>query len=840
MKIAFSTLGCPEWTWEDIYSMAKDIGFDGIELRGLGGEISSYKAKPFLENEIENTKKKLDLLHIEIPCISSSCCIKNALSIQKTMIEGFSSIDLASRLGTPYVRILGDIEPYVTSPIDEATVVKALLELSDYAAPKNVTLLVETNGVYADSKRMKVLMQAINRKNVAVLWDVHHPARYMHETPSATYQELKPWIRYIHVKDSILKEDHIQYKMMGEGDIPIKETLDILLKENFSGYVSLEWVKRWSKDIEDAAIVFPHFVNYMQRYLSHANGNCSRIGTEREARPYQKDVLINITLADLVDKMAVDYPDQEAFVFPQFDLRFTYQTFKEEIEQIACGFLALGVKKGDHVAIWATNYPEWMFTLFACAKIGAILVTVNTSYKIHEAEYLLRQSDTKTLVMIDGFKDSNYLEIINEICPELKDSVPGQLNSKRLPCLKNVITVVTPMKGAFQWSGLKKIGKSIDRAELIKIQRSLDEHETINMQYTSGTTGFPKGVMLTHYNIINNGKTIGDCMDFTTKDRLLICVPLFHCFGLVLATMASFTHGTTMVVVDYFQPLKVLDALQAERCTAMHGVPTMFIACLDHPDFSKYDLSHIRTGIMAGSPCPIKVMQDVVNKMNMRDITIVFGQTESSPGCTQTTTHDSLEKRVSTVGKNLPGVDCKIVDPETGKDLKPGQIGEFVARGYNIMKGYYNMPEATAAVIDKDGWLHTGDLAMVDEDGYYKITGRLKDMIIRGGENIYPMEIEEFLYTHPEIKDVQVVGVPDKTYGEAVFAAIVLKEGATVDVEGIKDYVRSHMARHKVPKYVKFVDTFPMTASGKVQKFKIRDIAIEEFNLLEDSNIETA
>ncbi|MHB1483157.1 MAG: AMP-binding protein [Saccharofermentanales bacterium] len=840
MKIAFSTLGCPEWSWDDIYSMAKDIGFDGIELRGLGSEISSYKAKPFLKDEIVKTKAKLLTSGLQIPCISSSCCIKNDTMIAKTLSEGFASIDLANQLDTPYVRILADCEPFETPDTDEAAILKSLIELSDYAAGGNVTILVETNGYYADSKKLSALMKKVGRDNVAVLWDVHHPFRFKKEPLAETYNELKQWIRYVHVKDSIIENGSIHYKMTGEGDIPVREALDMLAGDRYDGFVSLEWVKRWSADLEDAAIVFPQFAFYMERYHPKKNVGFSQTPAEQTARPYVKDILINITLGDLATKMAALYPDQEAYVFPQSNVRYTYKTFNEEVERTALGFLAIGIKKGDHVAIWATNCPQWVLTLFACAKIGAVLVTVNTSYKIHETEYIMRQSDSNTLILHDGFKDSDYLSIIKEICPEMADCRPGKLKSGKLERLKNVITLNTPLEGAFRWDELAGLGETIEKKTLTAITRSLDEHEVINMQYTSGTTGFPKGVMLTHYNIINNGKTIGDCMDFTTKDRLMVCVPLFHCFGLVLAVMASFTHGTTMVLINYFQPLPVLETLHNEKCTAMHGVPTMFIACLDHPDFKKFDLSHIRTGIMAGSPCPIKVMQDVVDKMNMSEITIVYGLTEASPGCTQTRTDDSLEKRVSTVGRALPGVECRVIDPETGLDCKVGQVGEFTARGYNIMKGYYNLPEATMSVIDKDGWLHTGDLAVVDEDGYYKITGRMKDMIIRGGENIYPKEIEEFLYTHPDVKDVQVVGVPDKKYGEEILAYIILKDGAQIGVEGIKDYVRANMARHKTPKYVLFTDSYPMTASGKVQKYKIRDLAIKEFDLYEDSAIETA
>ncbi|NLB80706.1 MAG: AMP-binding protein, partial [Clostridiaceae bacterium] len=445
-----------------------------------------------------------------------------------------------------------------------------------------------------------------------------------------------------------------------------------------------------------------------------------------------------------------------------------------------------------------------------------------------------------TLVMIDGFKDSDYVQIINEICPELKTSQPGNLNCKELPVLKNIITVDSKQAGCFYWDDALKMADDVSDTILHNMFEAIDKDAVCNMQYTSGTTGFPKGVMLTHYNVVNNGKCIGDCMDFTTADRLLIQVPMFHCFGMVLAMTAAVTHGTTMVPIEYFQPVKALDAINKEKITAMHGVPTMFIALLEHPDFKNTDFSYMRTGIMAGSPCPISVMKDVVNLMNMRDITIVYGQTESSPGCTQSRVGDSLEVRVSTVGSPLPGVECKIVDPVTNEDLPDNTPGEFVARGYNLMKGYYNMPEATAAAIDSDGWLHTGDLSIRFPDGNFKITGRIKDMIIRGGENIYPKEIEEFLYTHPKVSDVQVIGVPDKTYGEEIMACVILKANTQATEDEIKEYVRSHMAKHKTPKYVRFIDTFPMNAAGKIIKYKMREWAVQELKLQDADSIETA
>ncbi|NLE25264.1 MAG: AMP-binding protein [Clostridiaceae bacterium] len=551
--------------------------------------------------------------------------------------------------------------------------------------------------------------------------------------------------------------------------------------------------------------------------------------------------LISITFGDLLEDVARRYPDRLAIKYTDRPYERTWKEFDEEVTRVAKGFLKMGITKGDHVAIWATNYPEWVITMFATAKIGAILVTVNTNYKVFEAEYLLRQSDSKCLVMIEGFKDSNYVSIINELCPTLKDSKPGELDNPMLPFLKHVVYIGEQNHpGMRNFKDLYTMGDEYPHEEYEKINRSLDPHDVINMQYTSGTTGFPKGVMLTHFNIINNGKSIGDRMKFTEEDKLCIPVPFFHCFGLVLAITASVTHATAMVPLEYYQSLKVMEAIQNEGCTAVHGVPTMFIAMLEHPDFKKFSFPKLRTGIMAGSPCPIKVMQDVANVMGANEITIVYGQTESSPGCTQTTTDDSLELRVSTVGRVFDHVEAKIVDPETGKECPPHVPGEFCTRGYHVMKGYYKMPEATTQAIDKDGWLHTGDLATVDENGYYKITGRIKDMIIRGGENIYPKEIEEFLYTYPKVKDVQVIGVPSKQYGEEIMAWVILKEGETATEEEIKDLVKSHMARHKVPKYVKFTDSFPMTASGKIQKFKMRDQAIVELNLKDDAAIETA
>ena len=843
MKIAFSTLGCPGFSWADIYSMAKDLGFDGIEVRGQGEEIFSVKANPFSEKEMEKTKRKLADLRLEIPCLSSGCSLKFTDRAAQNYREISGYIRLAHALGTPYVRVLADLRPQQEGEVDDAAVVAALRELAPVAEENRVTLLVETNGVYADTSRLAGVLNRVASDSVAALWDIHHPYRFFGESPEQTVQNLGAYIKYVHVKDSVMQDGKIQYRMMGEGDLPFENMMRALRSINYEGYISLEWVKRWASELSDAAVVFPQFANYMGRFSerrvtrSRLFDNAARTGKY----VWEKETLIDMTFPQVLDRMVEEFPDQYAFRYTELDYTRTYAQFRDDVDTFARSLIALGVKPGDHVAIWATNVPQWYITFWATTKIGAVLVTVNTAYKVHEAEYLLRQSDTHTLVMVEGFKDSDYAGIIRELCPELGQNEAGcHLHAKRLPFLRNVITVGFEQKGCLTWEQAVEMAGKVPVEEVYRRANAVNKHDVCNMQYTSGTTGFPKGVMLTHYNVVNNGKNIGDCMDLSTADKMMIHVPMFHCFGMVLAMTASMTHGVTLCPMPYFSPRKSLDCINREQITCFHGVPTMFIAMLQHENFAKTDFSHMRTGIMAGSPCPVKVMQDVVEKMHMTQISIVYGQTESSPGCTQSRVDDPLEVRVNTVGRALPGVECKIVDPATGEDLPDNVDGEFVARGYNIMKGYYKMPEATAAAIDENGWLHTGDIARRDENGNYKITGRIKDMIIRGGENIYPKEIEDFIYTHPKVSDVQVIGVPDRQYGEEIMACVILKDGESMTEEELKDYVRSHMAKHKTPRYVTFVREFPMNAAGKILKYKMREQAVERFNLRAAGDEETA
>ncbi|SJZ32357.1 AMP-binding protein [Selenihalanaerobacter shriftii] len=536
---------------------------------------------------------------------------------------------------------------------------------------------------------------------------------------------------------------------------------------------------------------------------------------------------LKMTIGELLDQQVAKYGDNDAVVYVEEGIRYNYRQFRDVCNQAAKGFMELGIEVGDHVAVWANNRPEWLITQFATGKMGGVLVTVNTNYRAAELEYLLKHSDTKTLILSEGMRTS-YSEILYEICPELKNSKPGGLNSEKFPHLKHVIYIGEgeAPAGMYHWDDIMEMGKEVSDFDLKKRQATLDPDDVINMQYTSGTTGFPKGVMLTHANIIADANYIAESMNFTHEDRLCIPVPFFHCFGCVLGTLTCVTKGATMVPIVKFKPEPVLNAIETEKCTAVHGVPTMFIAELEDPNFEKYDLSSLRTGIMAGSSCPMSVMKQVIYEMGADDITIAYGQTESSPVITQTRVNDPIEKRVTTVGKPLPNVEVKIVDPETGHEVGPGVEGELCTRGFHVMKGYYKMPEATKETIDEDGWLHTGDLAIMDRDGYFEIIGRLTDMIIRGGENVYPREVEEFMRQYSKVKDVQVVGIPDEKYGEEVMAYVQLKDGEEITSQELFDYFKDQISWHKLPKQIKIVDEYPLTASGKVQKYKLREKAI--------------
>ena len=569
-----------------------------------------------------------------------------------------------------------------------------------------------------------------------------------------------------------------------------------------------------------------------------ANGNASFSGVD-----------VYSTIGDMLDRQADRFADRDALVHFETGVRYTYAEFRDEVDRVARGLMALGIQKGHHVGIWSTNYSEWVLTQFATAKIGAVMVNVNPAYRTHELAYVLEQSEANALILIGKFRNSDYSAMVNEVVSELNDSNPGELRSSRFPYLRNVVYIPpygdgadagTPA-GMWSWGEVVARHAEVSPEQLAARQAECLPDDPVNIQYTSGTTGNPKGAMLTHHNLVANAVHVGDCIELTEVDRLCIPVPFYHCFGCVMGNLGCITHGSAIIVpAEHFDPLKTLQALEQESCTALYGVPTMFISQLDHPEFDSFQITSLRTGIMAGSPCPIEVMRQVIDRMGANEMTIAYGQTEHSPVITQTLTSDSVERRVSTVGKVLPGVEARVVDPETNEEVGHGVQGELQARSTMVMRGYYNLPEASASAIDEEGWLHTGDLAEVDEDGYYKITGRLKDMIIRGGENVYPREIEEFLYTHPKVSDVQVIGVPDERFVEEVMAWVMLRPGESAEPEEIREFCRGKIAHYKIPRYVKIATEFPMTVTGKIQKFRMREMAVEELGLEAASKIETA
>ncbi|GHO52535.1 AMP-binding protein [Ktedonobacter robiniae] len=552
--------------------------------------------------------------------------------------------------------------------------------------------------------------------------------------------------------------------------------------------------------------------------------------------------LLGLTIGDMFDQTVASYPDHLALIARAQQIRWTYRELHEQVERCARGLMSLGIEKGDRVGIWSLNRAEWCVTQFATAKIGAILVNINPAYRLHELEYALKQSGCNVLVISPAFKSSNYPEMVTALAPELASCELGALQSAWLPALHTVICMgKDATEGMFSWEVLLKRAEQVGIDQLHARQRTLEFDDPINVQYTSGTTGFPKGATLSHHNILNNGYFVARLQNFTHEDKLCIPVPLYHCFGMVMGNLGCVTHGATMVYPsESFDPLAVLQAVQEEQCTALYGVPTMFIAELEHPDFHTFDLASLRTGVMAGSPCPIEIMRNVINRMHMSQVEICYGMTETAPVSVQSRLDSPFEKRVATVGQIHPHLEIKIINPESGQIVPQSIPGELCTRGYSVMLGYWDNPEATQAAIDQARWMHTGDLATMDEEGYINIVGRIKDMIIRGGENIYPREIEEFLYTHPQVSDVQVIGVPDERYGEEIAAWVKLKPGESVSQEDLRAFCLGKIAHYKIPRYIKFVDAYPMTISGKIQKYLMRQQAIAELGLQGVASIETA
>ena len=827
MNLSFSTNG---WDLEfrQLVELCVENKIQGLEIHNVK-EISKTQ-NPFLDKNVNETKKILFENNVKICCIDAVSNFADVENISSAVKEVKELIEIASTFSVKFIRLHAFNNEIIKTAEEVVSqkIIEVIPELIELAKEKGVCLLMESMGVYANSLVLANLLNAFACDNFSALWDIHHTFNYANETPEITVKNLGKHIKHLHVKDSCNVDGELKYCLLGEGDLALKQVFDCLRSINYEGFMSLELMPEWLESLADTEIVLPQFAGYMSTFEPVPSWQNTLYDNNRKTGKYiwKKETLIERTFSQMLDRVVEEFPDQIAFKYTTLNYTRTYLEFRDEVDVVARALMSMGVKKGDHVAVWATNVPEWYLTFWATTKIGAVLVTVNTAYKIHEIEYLLKQSDTHTLVLVKGWRDCDYSAIINELCPELKTLKKGEsLHSKRLPFLRNVITVGFKQAGCLTYSEFMETSKYTSQEEMIRRANTVSVNDVCNMQYTSGTTGFPKGVMLTHYNIVNNGKCIGDRMDLSTADRMMIQVPMFHCFGMVLAMTASMTHGVSLYPLPYYSPKPALQCINQERIPCFHGVPTMFIGLLSHEDFAKTDFSYMRTGIMAGSPCPVAVMEEVLNKMNMKEITIVYGQTEASPGCTMSSTDDSIDVRVNTVGRALPNIECKIVDPETNEDLPDNTVGEFVARGYNLMKGYYKMPKETAQAIDSEGWLHTGDLALRLPDGNYKITGRLKDMIIRGGENLYPKEIEDFLYTHPKVSDVQVVGVPDERYGEEAYAFVILKEGESLTEQELRQFCVERIAKHKVPRYFDFVESFPTNAAGKILKYKMREDA---------------
>ncbi len=817
MKIAFSTKNVSRSTFFDTCRYAFEYGFDGFEIYDAVKERDIHNDSILRRDRMASAKRKLVNRNLSVSALRMPESIDSESVTASTVLK---YVSMAAEAGIPNVIVR--IDDKISYEVLDEKLASAVKK----AESTDVNILFETVGALTDTEKVIGIINHLSSAVIGASWNVRGTYFSACQSAESTIKTLGAYIKYVRLGD--MKDG--KTVLIGEGELDVAKLINALSSLNYEGYICAAW----NGEINDADIVLTHFSNYISK-LNREKKKFDKVYYNRDKTGtfvWKKYDVIDATFSDVLDAMAEKYPDQYAFKYPTLDYTRTYKQFRRDVDECAAALISLGVKAGDHVAVWATNVPEWFITFWATTKIGAVLVTVNTAYKIHEIEYLLGQSDTHTLVMIEYCKDINYKEIIEELCPELKTLEPGKpLYSKNLPFLRNVVTVGFTMDGCLTFEKMLSRASLVPREEVRRRASLVKSTDVCNMQYTSGTTGFPKGVMLTHRNVVNNGKTIGDRMDLSTADRMMIQVPMFHCFGMVLSMTSMMTHGGTLCPIPYFSPKSSLACVNDEHITCFNGVPTMFIAMFNHPDFEKTDFSYMRTGIMAGANCPADLMRRAASEMNMREIISVYGQTEASPGCTMGEVNEDIDHRVETVGSAFPGVECKIIDPETGAELPAGENGEFVARGFNIMKGYYKMPEETAQTVDADGWLHTGDIACKTEDGYYKITGRLKDMIIRGGENLYPREIEEFYLTNPKIRDVQVVGVPDERYGEECCAWVILNSGESADENEMKEFGNASIARHKVPRYFMFVNEFPMNAAGKILKYKMRETAIEKLGL---------
>ena len=810
MKLIFSTKNVKRGSFLETCQLAYDYGFAGFEIFDPDGERRAHSDSIFRSGNLDDAKRKLRNRNLQISALRFPLPADDA---QVTSADLRRCVDLAQRCGTDFVILHIGQEP------DAEALRQKLQSAIRLAAQADVEILFETVGALCDTEKMTNLIRKFASGVIGAAWNVRETYFSAHESADTTIRQLGAYIRYVRMGD---RRDGTDV-LIGEGELPVESFVRALDSLNYEGFVAAAW----NDEISDADIVLTHFASFFSRTGRGSKKEAAPLYFNRAhtgSFPWKKYDVLDKTFSQVLDEVTERYPDQLAFKYTTLDYTRTYTQFRRDVDEAAAALICLGVKPGYHVAVWCTNIPAWFITFWAAVKIGAVLVTVNTAYKIHELEYLLRQSDTHTLVMIDHYKDIDYKNIIQTLCPELQTLSPGTpLYAKSLPFLRNVVSVGFSMPGCLTWQQMLERAKQVPPEEVRRRASLVRPSDVANMQYTSGTTGFPKGVMLTHSNIINNGKIIGDRMDLSTAERMMIQVPMFHCFGMVLSMTSTMTHGGTLLPLPYFSPKSALACVNDEHVTCFNGVPTMFLAMFSHPDFAKTDFSHIRTGIMAGANCPPELMRRAADEMHMTEIISVYGQTEASPGCTMGEVNECIDLRVETVGSAFPGVECRIIDPETGRELPDGENGEFVVRGYNVMKGYYKMPDATAQAIDRDGWLHSGDICCRTSEGYYKVTGRLKDMIIRGGENIYPREIEEFYLTHTAVRDVQVVGVADKQYGEEVCAWIILKDGCTADETVMKNYGLSNMARHKVPRYFIFAEEFPMNAAGKVLKYKMKE-----------------